>query len=619
MNITNFPNISVYNRNTTIINQTVKKSASKKKSHKSPITADAECPRRQSLTFHNSAEDLLKNNVDFSLSKSRVTEAVLAESEDEEAGPIVTEVEEEIEEEDLQISISPIKSVASNELDNSDHSDVDDEVVMSVHDALTDAESDDGMDVQDDVSSAESDVESNADGDDSPHSGSENEDDQVSTDRCDSEEEAEQAEEPQDEQVEKSVNDQSSNKSHSMNRSTRSNKSSVSTNHSTASKNQSADFISTSMNCSSKSNSKQTVESECATSTAKLTTQIETVEGDSKASLLSQSISPIKAAESVQSESEDEENQSHASTKSNKSTGSVEQSIHSQADCVESNSEESGIDVTEADIGQSDTSASKSECEESSKEIVITRKPKKADRSLKRKILNELNFEPAIITPSDGEGVSGRPLRRSARNRVLPLDYWRGQRPVYKVEVKTNEAGKKVPICTLVGINKGQSYPEVKRKVNRKSKKAAAVPVETKQAKQNAESVLNLSVHNKKFAKYAKDDGEIEQEGVVPFSHYQWKESKMSNGVSTTIINKMGKHAFGMLRLDNGAKKGETKTGDYVTHFTVLYGVVLIKVASKPQVLIKPGSSFVVDKSTTYSVKNCRDDQALVSFAVMKD
>ncbi len=75
--------------------------------------------------------------------------------------------------------------------------------------------------------------------------------------------------------------------------------------------------------------------------------------------------------------------------------------------------------------------------------------------------------------------------------------------------------------------------------------------------------------------------------------------------------------AVRMLKLGLMAQKMKSLTGDYVTRMTVTYQ--MLKIDNNSEVIVKTNTYFRVDKRTNYSIKNCRNDSAFISFVILKD
>lgn len=132
------------------------------------------------------------------------------------------------------------------------------------------------------------------------------------------------------------------------------------------------------------------------------------------------------------------------------------------------------------------------------------------------------------------------------------------------------------------------------------------------------ENILDLSIHKKKFAK-AEPPAPGDPEHIRAFAELEFTESTTSQGVFTAMISKQEGTALGKLKFDPRAKKVQTKTGAYVTHFNVTYGTLLFKLGKdKTGVVIKSGFYVKVDGGTTYSIENLRNDQAIVEFTIIQ-
>ncbi|KAF7494469.1 hypothetical protein SSS_05627 [Sarcoptes scabiei] len=237
---------------------------------------------------------------------------------------------------------------------------------------------------------------------------------------------------------------------------------------------------------------------------------------------------------------------------------------------------------------------------DSSPEVIIKRK--------------KINYNKKTIKDLKIENFS-KALRRSDRHRIKPLDYWRGQRPIYKFD-NQNVNGSVVHFPTLIGVLQGTDLRVKRRsrKVNRKFDDKN--PKQCISGANRMEDILNLSIHSKKFK-----TAQFEEENkfVKTLAGLSFKASDKSKGIHTAIVDKGDKgRAFGMIKFEPYAKKKTGKNGDYATHFTVLYGVLILKVKSEHETLIKTGSYFKINPSSEYSIKNIRNDEALLQFSVIK-
>lgn len=98
----------------------------------------------------------------------------------------------------------------------------------------------------------------------------------------------------------------------------------------------------------------------------------------------------------------------------------------------------------------------------------IVKRKKLSRDSLKRRILANLDEGrrlDEIIRPMDN--TQARIYRRSKRNRVRPLNYWSGQRALYKYEVDL----KGNPVSTLVGVSTESMEPRRPMRVRSVKKK----------------------------------------------------------------------------------------------------------------------------------------------------
>jgi hypothetical protein len=250
------------------------------------------------------------------------------------------------------------------------------------------------------------------------------------------------------------------------------------------------------------------------------------------------------------------------------------------------------------------------------------RKPKKVlDFDL---VLNDKT--PQVIRPQLNPSDEDNCLRRSKRTRIPRLDYWRGQRPIYKRD-STGLTEK------IVSINKGSrdliDVPKrVYNKENRKLKRNRVVTNFSDDECDNKRSknTLDLSLHIKHLKEVFKNNNKyktepINAECIKSIEDLNWKKSERSDDVETAIIskNRAKGEALGMLKLGPLAVKEKSKTGDYVTHLTVTYGALALQIENNHKVIVKTGTNFRIDKRTNYSLQNSRKDYAYISFTVLQD
>ncbi|KAH9395692.1 hypothetical protein TYRP_020429 [Tyrophagus putrescentiae] len=245
-----------------------------------------------------------------------------------------------------------------------------------------------------------------------------------------------------------------------------------------------------------------------------------------------------------------------------------------------------------------------------------SRRPKHSKDSLKRRIAKHLDEHSAVIRPSD----TTFDCRRSKRNRVRPVNYWAGERPLYQKSI-TKDGNC---VSTLVGVSSVRRI-EPTRIGRKRTASAAAKGRKSKgkeaevSAAQKMENILNLSIHKKKLANATADSSRADPEHVRAFAELDFTESKNSQGVFTVMTKREDKIALGKLKFNPRAKKVPTKTGNYVTHFNVVYGTLLLKVNNdKVGSIIKSGFYVNVDSQTTYSIENLRNDQAVLDFTIIQ-
>lgn len=136
-------------------------------------------------------------------------------------------------------------------------------------------------------------------------------------------------------------------------------------------------------------------------------------------------------------------------------------------------------------------------------------------------------------------------------------------------------------------------------------------------------SIFNLSIDNPRFAKkFANIDGQLQpdQEHILAFNQVDFHESTNSPGVFTALTKKASNIAFGKLKFTPKSVKKRTKTGNYVSHFNVVYGTLLLKIENeKVGSIIKTGFYFHIGEQTNYVLTNLRNDEAMIDFTIIKE
>nr|XP_046914141.1 probable WRKY transcription factor protein 1 isoform X2 [Dermatophagoides farinae] len=263
----------------------------------------------------------------------------------------------------------------------------------------------------------------------------------------------------------------------------------------------------------------------------------------------------------------------------------------------------------------------------SSPELIIRRHKKQKQKNYFDRMLK-------IVTNNDNIAPVNyeNNLRRSQRNRIKPLDYWRGQRPIYKMEQKQIN-DQVVTMPTIVGIAKPCQPVIKRRRFNKKTNKRninnnaddngnnnehQCYETQTSSnARTKLQDILNLSVQSKKIPQKSLINC---PEFVKNIPSLNFKPSEKSKGIHTALIEKDDRgRAFGMMRFESFASKKKGRNGSYTTYFMVIYGAFILKVDDEDDVLIKSGSYFKILPKSEYSIKNVRNDESLIHFLVTQE
>ena len=153
--------------------------------------------------------------------------------------------------------------------------------------------------------------------------------------------------------------------------------------------------------------------------------------------------------EEEEEKDEDEDHEDHRRLMSPMSGSShSDNNDPSDAEFEEKEEDDHRHPMSPMSVSNSDHSDADSEFEEERENHPLQRgqhpsRPKHSKESLKRRIQKQLEEHSQIIRPSD----TTFDCRRSKRNRVRPVNYWNGERPLYKRTITKDGIQS-----TLVGI-----------------------------------------------------------------------------------------------------------------------------------------------------------------------
>ena len=132
-------------------------------------------------------------------------------------------------------------------------------------------------------------------------------------------------------------------------------------------------------------------------------------------------------------------------------------------------------------------------------------------------------------------------------------------------------------------------------------------------------NIFNLSIDNPRFVKKFPNTDSHDQEHVLAYNQVDFRESAKSPGVFTALIKKAANIAFGKLKFTPKSVKKKTRTGNYISHFNVVYGTLLLKIENeKVGSIVKTGFYFHIGEKTNYTLTNLRNDEAMIDFTIIK-
>lgn len=200
---------------------------------------------------------------------------------------------------------------------------------------------------------------------------------------------------------------------------------------------------------------------------------------------------------------------------------------------------------------------------------------------------------PTIIYPQikddQAEAEEERSVRRSKRIRVRPLDFWRSQKPKYKLDKNTK-------CLTIEGIDKGFAIdnPFRKRRTRSSRSKSKKGSKQQKRKREEASDDENINEVKMKKIRYEPNEISIHQEinkSAIEISEkikkeatefcsqndLEWTESKQSKGVFMAFMSRRkdrngNTQATGFMKLTSLLKKPTQKSANYVTRYVVMFG-----------------------------------------------
>lgn len=219
---------------------------------------------------------------------------------------------------------------------------------------------------------------------------------------------------------------------------------------------------------------------------------------------------------------------------------------------------------------------------------------------------------PELLRPADYEAPADG-LRRSRRARIPRMQHWLNEQPVYKYE-SVKVGGQVIELPKLMEVYKPAAAVPVVRKAVRRNNAQQRKPA-------SFEDHFNLSIHYKKAKKVLQEqeEEELDSDIVHKYRNYNWVESKQCSDVLLAIISQHEHTATGMLRFSPMALKKAAKSAGRTTDFIVSHGTFLVNLISQSRnFVVSTGDNFVVSPGEEYSIKNCRTDEGLISFHVVK-
>ena len=210
--------------------------------------------------------------------------------------------------------------------------------------------------------------------------------------------------------------------------------------------------------------------------------------------------------------------------------------------------------------------------------------------------IEEATFSPAKSDTVLSSPVNDEELRRPRRIRLPPLEFWRGQRPIYRpLENGTFE---------FVKIELGSE-------VNRKTRKPAP---SRKMPQTKGRKLFDLSCHVPLSESFIENSEKAKKELNTFLTKEQLNWEQIGSDWLIVSKNTDPSRSRGFIKILNKGEKPTQKTGHYESEFTLLSGKVSVTIGDNKPVILESLESFYVEPFCRYSIRNLRDEEAFLSF-----
>lgn len=202
--------------------------------------------------------------------------------------------------------------------------------------------------------------------------------------------------------------------------------------------------------------------------------------------------------------------------------------------------------------------------------------------------------------------------RHSRRNRIAPLEFWRGETVKYSVDQDL-----KIPV--VVGVLRRAKTPQKPKPAPAKRKPSSAASKRRKEVEDGLESAGFVPGVNvvERVIDYDTHEEEDRQLAIGPDQH-ELEKCKGEQFSICTVFEEGHFLTSGILAFPPGVTKPSRNSAGFALVFYVISGVFQVTIHDA-QFVIGTGGQFMVPRGNHYSLKNVHDEEAKLHFVHCKD
>lgn len=217
--------------------------------------------------------------------------------------------------------------------------------------------------------------------------------------------------------------------------------------------------------------------------------------------------------------------------------------------------------------------------------------------------------------------------RQSRRNRIAPLEFWRGEAVQYKVDPELSKIELSffinltfiIEIPVVVGVVRRTKSPQKPKSRTAARKSASKNTARSKAVENNLEAagyVKDVEV----ISKVMDYDTHVEEERLLAISldQHELRPVKDEQFLISTAFEESDFLSAGILSFPPGVKKPSRNSANYALVFYVINGSFQVNIGSS-QFVIGTGGQFIVPRGNHYQLKNLHDQESKLHFCHCMD